>query len=394
MPEPGYNGVSETTMRTDIPSPAGDRRLEAAEDEAYLTQQLITYLGNKRALLDFIGQGLSRVKDRLGKSRLSVFDVFSGSGAVSRYLKGHANLLISNDIEKYAKVVGDCYLSNRSELDLSLLKELHAGLSRELDSGPLCGGIVSELYAPRDDGDIKAGERVFYTTRNARYLDTARALIDGAPEALRPFFLAPLLSEASVHANTSGVFKGFYKNAETGLGTFGGRKGDALTRIKGDIRLPFPVLSRFECETEVLRGDSNAVAAAVREVDLAYLDPPYNQHPYGSNYFMLNLIVDNQRPAAPSRVSGIPADWQRSRYNKALEAAAALAELVEKLKARFLLVSFNSEGFIPRREMERILGAAGKVDVLETRYNAFRGSRNLRGRSLHVQEYLYLVEKA
>lgn len=381
-------------MLTDIPSPSGDRRPEAEEDEAYLTQQLITYLGNKRALLEFIGRGLARVKARLGKDRLSAFDVFSGSGAVSRYLKGHASLLIANDIERYAKVVGDCYLANRSEIDLGLLEELHDGMTRRLEDEPLRDGIVSGLYAPRDDADIRAGERVFYTSRNARYLDTARALIEEVPGPLRPFFLAPLLSEASVHANTSGVFKGFYKNAETGLGTFGGRKGDALSRIKGDIRLPFPVLSRFECETEVLNGDSNAVAASAREVDLAYLDPPYNQHPYGSNYFMLNLIVENRPPEAPSRISGIPADWRRSRYNKAPEAAAALAELVEALKARFLLVSFNSEGFIPRPEMERILGAAGKVEVMETRYNAFRGSRNLSGRSLHVQEYLYLVEKA
>jgi adenine-specific DNA-methyltransferase len=66
---------------------------------------------------------------------------------------------------------------------------------------------------------------------------------------------------------------------------------------------------------------------------------------------------------------------------------------VKTLRARFLLISFNSEGFIRREEMEEILRGTGKVEVLETPYNAFRGSRNLRSRDIHVKEYLYIVEK-
>jgi len=58
-----------------------------AADPRYLTEQLTTYLGNQRALLPFIGQAIEQVKRRLGRSRLRCFDVFSGSGVVSRYLK-------------------------------------------------------------------------------------------------------------------------------------------------------------------------------------------------------------------------------------------------------------------------------------------------------------------
>ena len=50
-------------------------------------------------------------------------------------------------------------------------------------------------------------------------------------------------------------------------------------------------------------------------LDLLYLDPLYNQHPYGFNYFMLNLLCDYRRPERISRVSGIPRDWNRSPYN-------------------------------------------------------------------------------
>jgi adenine-specific DNA-methyltransferase len=143
-----------------------------------------------------------------------------------------------------------------------------------------------------------------------------RQLIDGIDPLLQHFFLAPLLSEVSVHSNTSGMFKGFHKNPTTGRGQFGGGNQDALLRIKGDIQLPFPVFSNFHCNSTVYKGDSNEVIKTAPEVDLAYLDPPYNQHPYGSNYFMLNLIVNNKRPESISRISGIAEGWNRSSYNK------------------------------------------------------------------------------
>jgi len=54
-----------------------------AEDPDYLSRQLITYIGNKRSLLGHIGVALERVKQRLGKNRLQVVDLFSGSGVVT-----------------------------------------------------------------------------------------------------------------------------------------------------------------------------------------------------------------------------------------------------------------------------------------------------------------------
>ena len=239
-----------------------------------------------------------------------------------------------------------------------------------------------------------AGERVFYTSRNSRYIDTARKLIESVDPELQHFFLAPLLSEASIHVNTSGVFKGFYKDSSTGIGKFGGNNGDALKRILGDIHLPFPIFSRFECDVEVHRGDTNRVSQSINNVDVTYIDPPYNQHPYGSNYFMLNLIAENIRPNSTSKVSGIPVDWNRSDYNKKKKAYASFEELVNNLDSRYLLVSFNSEGLISRDDMIKLLKKYGKIDVLETNYNTFRGSRNLNGRSIHVKEYLFLLEKS
>ena len=390
--------------------------LKLNENPEFLQNQLITYIGNKRALLDFIGEGVREVQKRLGRSQLSCLDVFAGSGIVSRYLKQYASSLTVNDLEKYSCIINRCYLSNKSEINIEELQKLHSSLCKKIDrkmaslekseKGFKNAGFISELYAPSDEEEIEKGERCFYTPYNAAYLDLARQLIEKevAPE-LRDFFIAPLLSEASIHANTAGIFKGFYKNSKTGTGQFGGNGRNALSRIRGKIELPFPVFSEFECRSRVFSSDANLLVKdeAVYEpefttdgsFDLAYFDPPYNQHPYGSNYFMLNLIAEYCRADVKNIccVLGIPRDWNRSDYNNKRRVAEVFLELVRNVRAKYVLVSFNSEGFIPKDEMISLLSSCGKVNVLESEYNAFRGSRNLSGRDIHVKEFLFLVEK-
>ncbi|MDR0522038.1 MAG: DNA adenine methylase [Planctomycetaceae bacterium] len=363
------------------------------ENEDYLTKQILTCIGNKRSLLQFITKGINIVRKKLGKDKLDIFDVFSGSGVVARFFKQYADNLFVNDLEKYSTMTNECYLANTSDINIAELQNVYQCLISTINTNPLQEGFITELYSPKDDDHIQAGERVFYTRRNAMYIDTMRQLLDSVDFPLQKFFLAPLLSEASVHSNTSGTFKGFHKNKATGIGQFGGSNSDALLRIKGEIHLPFPVFSRFHCHSVIYNGDSNEVIKTAPEADLAYLDPPYNQHPYGSNYFMLNLILVNKRPTALSKVSGIAEGWNRSVYNKKQFAAQALKELAENIKAKFVLISFNSEGFITLDVMKSMLQKIGKVEVLETNYNTFRGCRNLEKRDVYVREYLYLLEK-
>lgn len=363
------------------------------EDPRFLTEQIITYLGNKRALLSFLGTAVEQVRRDLQKEKLDIVDLFSGSGVVSRFFKRYADNLFSNDLEAYSATINRCYLTNREDVDFSALERIYAALKARLDTEPLRTGFLSELYAPKDDQNIRPGERVFYTTRNAAYLDTARQLLEDAAEPYRTYLLAPLLYEASVHNNTSGVFKGFYKNSQTGIGQFGGDGRNALQRILGDIELKMPVFSNFSCKVHLFQKDAAALSDELPPVDLVYLDPPYNQHPYGSNYFMLNLIDSYRRPEEISPVSGIPKGWNKSQFNQKQSARTSMEQLCSRLNARYLLISFSSDGFLSRDEMVGFLSKIGEVKVLDKEYNTFRGSRNLNNRDLHVKEYLYLVKK-
>jgi len=40
-----------------------------------------------------------------------------------------------------------------------------------------------------------------------------------------------------------------------------------------------------------------------------------------------------------------------------------------------------------------MLNKMGTVEIMEMKYNTFRGSRNLNSREMYVKEYLFLLEK-
>ena len=174
----------------------------AGENAEFLQSQLITYIGNKRALLDFIGQGVGEVQTKIGRDKLSCLDVFAGSGIVSRYLKQYASSITVNDLEQYSGIINRCYLSNKSEINIDELQKLHASLCKKIDrrmaaleksaSGFKSAGFISELYAPASEDNIEKGEHCFYTPYNAAYLDLARQLptprVQSKREALRPTF--------------------------------------------------------------------------------------------------------------------------------------------------------------------------------------------------------------
>ena len=364
------------------------------ESKVYLTEQIITYIGNKRALLSPIEEEVKTIRAKIGRQKLRCADLFSGSGIVSRMLKQYSETLIANDRENYSFIINDCYLSNKSsypQAKCDFLREKIIELCRN-ERRP---GIIAEHYAPKDDNSIRAGERVFYTHENAVLIDTYRALIDEwvTEEGLKKFFLAPLITEASIHVNTSGVFKGFYKDKHTGIGCFGASGKNALKRILGRIELKAPVFSRFESAIELYREDAVALSENLKRIDIAYLDPPYNQHPYGSNYFMLNLILKNKLDVAVSSVSGITQDWNRSEFNKPYSALKSMEKIIDKIDSKFVIISYNSEGFITFEQMKTMLEHYGKLKTVEMTYNTFRGSRNLNNRNIHVSEYLFILNK-
>ena len=359
------------------------------ENEKYLTEQVITYLGNKRKLLNEIAFEVEKILKEIGIEKAVICDLFSGSGIVARRLKQYASRIYTNDLELYSYVINDCYLTNKEDFNEDFYQKIYD----DLNSKELIEGIITQNYAPLDDNNIKEGERVFYTHKNAMKIDTIRKYIDEIPLSYKKFFLAPLLYEASVHTNTSGVFKGFYKSKTDNVGKFGGEGENALDRIMGEIELKKPVLSNYDAQVTLFNEDANILVKHLKNIDITYIDPPYNQHPYGSNYFMLNTIIKNKIGENISKVAGIPDDWNKSVYNKKNESLKSFEELIKDIDSKYLIISYNNEGFISFDEMKNMLEKYGILTIKEIDYIAFRGSRNLKDRNIHTTEYIFTLKK-
>lgn len=349
----------------------------------FVFSQLIPYIGNKRKLLNLIQAALtsSGVAPRQG----TFLDVFAGSGVVSRFAKQLGFSVTSNDWEPYAEVLAQCYVASNAEpsyFGQNSYREVISDLNR---LAPVEGWITRHLCPSHDENyDIKR-DRMFYMRKNGMRLDAIRTKIaewecEGRIDPLqRAALLGPLLYQACWLSNTSGVFKGFHNG-------WGGQTGTALYRIKADLELEPAIFHDNQRPNTALRLDAAALASNSQKsssCDIAYLDPPYNQHPYGSNYHVLNTLTLWDSPELSSKITGhgdksaIRRDWRTSRrsaYNHVSTASREYNNLVDALNARFICTSYSTDGFIPLRQMIEANKNRGSVAVFSQGYKRYRVS--------------------
>ena len=364
------------------------------EKSKYVNQTMLTCIGNKRKIVTHIRSIIDELRIVLKKDKLNIVDGFAGSCVVSRELTYVSDKLYVNDMEYYSYIMGYCYLIkpdiNQKEKIIKHIEEMN----KIAEHGPYLEHIISKLYAPKDTNDIKIGERCFYTRENALIIDTLRDYIEKKVEPeLVNYCLVPLLNKASIHANTAGVFKGFYKSGEVGM--FGGTGHNALSRITKKISLDVPIWNNEPYKAFAYNKDINKLVDDLpSDIDVMYLDPPYNQHPYGSNYFMLNVIAKNEEPIELSKVSGIPTNWKKSNYNTHKTAVESMRKLMEGglNKSKYLIISYNNEGIITTSDWD-ILFEPYNIKKYEINYSTYKGCRNLKNRTNKVIEIMYLVSK-
>ncbi len=367
----------------------------AIQEYEYVYQPMITYIGNKRKLIPWIMEVVEEIYKKQGNKGLRIMDGFAGSGVVSRVLRPFTSELHCNDMEYYSYILLRSYLEIPNEMERIRLEE-YIEKMKKISENPMEIGFVTRLYSPERTESPKENERCFYTRENGMIIDSLLKYIFNEVEVeLRHFLLGPLLIKASIHVNTAGVFRGFYK--KDGIGHFGGAGENALERILVPIKVELPIWSKFQCKVKYYQSDIYEVMNGIEDgyFDLIYLDPPYNEHPYGSNYFMLNLIASNKEPNEYSKVSGIPKDWNKSKFNgrgSAYEEMLRLLKICVR-KSKNILISYNNEGLIKEEEWIKIWSELKcRVYKYEKEYDTYHGSRNLAKRNMKVVERMFLLE--
>lgn len=373
----------------------------------YLTEQIIAYIGNKRKLLPLIYKAIENAGISPAEN-IKFFDVFSGSGVVARFAKFLEMEVYANDWEYYSYVLNQGFL-NFNESDIEKIFGSRAefeSLLNKINSLPVPGEenqYISKYYAPKEfdieQVDYKT-ERLFYTRENALAIDKIRNYIEEnrRQESEKVFYLllAILIYESATHTNTSGVFKAFHKE-------FGGHGKDALSRIMKKIELHFPVLIDSKAPVHVFQENANELARKLKGIDIAYLDPPYNQHQYGSNYHLLNTIAKWDKIPAPldlnskgilKRKAAIREDWinTRSDYCYRDSAEKSFEDLIMNLDARFIFISYSTDGIIPFEKMREICTKRGKLSLVTNEYTTYRGGKQSNKRQNTNIEFILSID--
>ncbi|MBN1647139.1 MAG: DNA adenine methylase [Spirochaetales bacterium] len=378
----------------------------------YLKLQIIAYIGNKRRLLPLIYEAVEKLYPE-EKNGLSFLDLFSGSGVVSRMAKLDGFQVIANDWEIYSEIINNAYLGINGT-DLERMFGTYGGIAAVLEmlnsapTPPSDEEYIAHYYAPSDPDPARADfkkERLFYTRPNALVIDSIRNRIEhmypgtqtGIRKQEKDLLVALLLYKAATHTNTSGVFKAYHKG-------FGGHGRDALSRILKPITLDLPVLIDSGQEMRVFRQDANElVRKDLGRIDICYIDPPYNQHQYGSNYHMLKTIALWDKPPVNNELaktgflkekSAIRKDWTetRSAYCYREKADLAFSDLLENLNTRHILVSYSTEGIIPFERMKELCSRKGRVDLITNEYIKYRGGRQSNSRLNRNIEFIISID--
>lgn len=366
--------------------------------EIFLKEQIITYLGNKRKMIPFIDNVFK--ENTSSKIPFTFLDGFSGSGVVSRLAKTQPNItqLICNDWEYYSFCLNSCYLQNiaeNSELNERIKKAIDWCNYSNLDYDYT--DYIYGNYSPLFDDCIQKDERVYFTSKNAKLIDMYRTKIDMFEEYEKYFLLAPLLYDASIHNNTCGYFNSFYKDG--GIGKFGGKNKNDLQRICGEISLKYPIFfNNPSCDVQVCQKNIIDLVENVN-VDIAYFDPPYNKHPYGTYYFMLNTIAKWEKDIPiPDNFRGQSNDWKRSKFNSFTYSETEFDNLISKTKAHQIWISYNNMGLIKIENIQKILSKYGtfiQKDFSHATYEKLLGQgKKFREKSLpKVKESFFILNK-
>jgi adenine-specific DNA-methyltransferase len=304
---------------------------------------VIKYIGSKRLLVPTIVDVIGRLANTQ-----RVLDLFSGTSRVGHALKAAGYQVTANDHTTYAYKLAQCYVA----ADRSRIAADAATLLDELNRLPGAAGYFTQTFCERSR---------YLQPHNGERVDAIRERIAALSlePVLEAVLLVSLMEAADRVDSTCGLQMAYLKQ-------WSARSHQELT-----LRLP-----------ALLDGPGRATQREAREAatgesyDLVYLDPPYNQHRYLGNYHVWESLVRWDKPDVyGTAMKRVDCKEYKSDFNSRVRIAAALRELIDAIDARYLLVSFNDEGYLSRHDLVELLRERGEVAGMEVDYKRYVGAQ-------------------
>lgn len=332
------------------------------------------FIGNKELITIEIKNLLE--KKGLLNSNLSFFDAFCGTGAVADSLKDSMNLIV-NDMIKwsviYAKGRLTSFNCNFDKLGFDPFEYFNS-------NNIIQKGFFYQNYS-------KGGsERMYFSSENAGRIDYFRQTIEQwktenlISDYEYSFLLASLIESISFVSNTAGVYGAFLKHWDP--------------RAKKPI--VFQKVVAKESKHLNIEFHNQKIEDLIENVqcDILYLDPPYTQNQYGTQYHILQTLVLDDNPSMSPVTGSRPTTPMRSDWSKDYKSHILFDRIISKTKAKYIIFSYSTDGFLSKSFIEASLKRYGKKETYKCQkisYNKYKNFKS-RGKKEHF-EYLFFVEK-
>jgi adenine-specific DNA-methyltransferase len=334
---------------------------------------LIKYIGSKRVLIPLIVETISRIS-----KGGSVLDLFSGTSRVGHALKRANYRVLANDHNAYAATLGRCYVQSDAEDHIPAV----AKLIREFNALPGAPGYFTETFCEKSR---------FFQPKNGARVDAIREAIasKGLDRELESILLVSLMEAADRVDSTTGIQMAYLKQW--------------APRAFNDLELRVPnILPRAASGKSAAHQLDAVVAAGELDADIAYIDPPYNQHKYLGNYHIWESLVLWDKPEVYGvACKRIDCRERSSAFNSKAQSREALNAVFRNATAPHLVVSFNDEGYFGRDEIEKMLSVREHVYVISQDFKRYVGAQigihNPKGEKVgkisHLRntEYIYIA---
>ena len=296
---------------------------------------MIKYLGSKRRLVPVLGELLERSGAR------TALDLFTGTTRVAQEFKLRGATVTAVDSARYSEMFGRTWIAADAD---SIDRRALATAIDELNALPGSPGYVTDTFCVQSR---------FFQPHNGERIDAIRDAIarDHAGSELEPLLLTSLLLAADKVDSTAGLQMAYIKRW--------------APRSYKPMQLAVPDL--LPGTGRAVRGDAVELAGTLGHFDLAYLDPPYNQHRYFTNYHVWETIVAWDHPehygVACKRVDARD-DETKSVFNRKREMPDALRRTIAAVDAEIVVVSYNDESWLTLDELQDMCSVHGEVTAL------------------------------
>ena len=351
------------------------------------------YIGNKENILDKIYSILTEN----GVEGDSFFDFFSGTTSVARYYKKLGYRVFSSDFLYLSFCLQKAYIeNNREPLFGRLLPTLLSVRCASFFASPLeqvvaylntispVEGFIYKNYTPEGPAALDR-PRMYFSSENGKVIDAIRIQIekwkieDLITDSEYYILLACLIETVSFYANVAGVYAAFQK------------KWDPRA-VKPLTLRPIEIIDN-DRDNKVYNANSLDLVPDI-DVDILYVDPPYNGRQYLPNYHLLETIAKYDAPSIHGVTGMRDYESKKSSFCNAKTALQGIDYIASSAKYKYLVLSYNSEGIMGKADIMSTLSKYGTVKLEEFEYLRFKSNNNgLAKTQKHVFEQLYILKK-